>query len=140
MQKDNNGNYYFYEALIYGDRNSAKMKDYHRLDLGLSYSTLTKKRNNKAIWSFSLYNAYNRRNPVFYYYNTTNTGEIYNPETSKEFKPISLYQLSLFPIIPTLSYKVFFDSSHPKNNSQETPNNQKTPRKQKFKNWIYQLN
>jgi len=136
LEPDDNGNY-FYETLIYGDRNSAKMKDYHRLDLGLSYSTLTKKRNNKAIWSFSLYNAYNRRNPVFYYYNTTNTGEIYNPETSKEFKPISLYQLSLFPIIPTLSYKVFFDGNSSKSTSQKGLSKQKSTLKQKIDKWLY---
>ena len=136
LQPDDIGNYY-YETLIYGERNSARMKDYHRLDLGLSYSTLTKKRNNKAIWSFSLYNAYNRRNPVFYYYNTTNTGEIYNPETSKEFKPISLYQLSLFPIIPTVSYKVFFDGNSSKNTSQKGLTKQKSSLKQKINNWLY---
>lgn len=131
MQKDDNGNNYFYEALIYGERNSERMRDYHRLDLGLTYSTLTKARKNKAIWNFSLYNAYNRRNPNIYYYNTDNTGEIYNPETWQEFKPISLYQLSLFPIIPTLSYKVFFDGTSTKKVKQ------KSSLKQKINNWLY---
>ena len=131
MQKDDIGNFDFYEALIYGERNSARMRDYHRLDLGLSYSTLTKMRKNKAIWNFSLYNAYNRRNPIFYYYNTNNSGEIYNPEKWKEFKPISLYQLSLFPIIPTISYKVFFDGNSTKNKKQ------KSSIKQKINKWLY---
>ena len=44
LENDFEGNSYFYEALIYGERNSSKMRDYHRLDLGFSYSTLTKKR------------------------------------------------------------------------------------------------
>ena len=140
LQKDYNGESYYYETLIYSERNSSRLKDYHRLDIGLNYTTITERGKNKAIWNFSIYNVYNRHNPVYYYYNTNKTGEIYMPERGSEFKPISLYQLSLFPFIPTLSYKVFFDSSHPKNNSQETPNNQKTQRKQKFKNWIYQLN
>ena len=136
LQLDDIGNYY-YETLIYGERISARMKDYHRLDLGLSYSTLTKIRKNKAIWSFSLYNAYNRRNPVFYYYNTTNSGEIYDPETSKEFKPISLYQLSLFPIIPTVSYKVFFDGTSYKSTLRKSLSKQKSTLKQKFNKWLY---
>jgi hypothetical protein len=135
LQLDDIGNYY-YETLIYGERNSARMRDYHRLDLGLSYSTLTKIRQNKAIWSFSVYNAYNRRNPVLYYYNSTKTGEIYNPETWKEFKPISLYQLSLFPIIPTLSYKVFFDGNTSKKNGQNGSINKRTI-KQKMNKWLY---
>jgi hypothetical protein len=137
MQKDQDGNYYYYEALVYGERNSSKMKDYHRLDLGLSYSTFTK-RNNKAVWNFSLYNAYNRHNPNYYYYNTNKTGEIYNPEWATEFKPLFLYQFSLFPVIPTVSYKVYFDNHSSRNNIQETGRKQKSTFKQKFYNWIYQ--
>ncbi len=30
----------YYEAFIYGERNSATMKNYHRLDIGLRYETL----------------------------------------------------------------------------------------------------
>ena len=140
LEKNYMGESFYYEALIYGERNSSQLKAYHRLDLGLNYTTITRKGQNKAIWNFSIYNVYNRHNPVYYYYNTNNTGEIYRPEWGSELKPISLYQLSLFPIIPTLSYKVFFDSSHPRNNSQEKPTKQKTTGKQKFKNWIYQKN
>jgi outer membrane receptor for ferrienterochelin and colicin len=92
----------YYEALIYGERNSSKLRDYHRLDLGLNYSTFTK-RGRTAVWNFSVYNAYNRHNPVYCYYNTNTTIYGYS-----ESKPVSLYQWSLFPIIPSLSYKLFF--------------------------------
>ena len=140
LQNNFEGNSYYYQALIYGERNSSNMKDYHRLDMGLSYSKLTKLRKNKATWNFSIYNVYNRHNPVYYYYNTNNTGEIFMTEWGGEYKPISLYQLSLFPIIPTLSYKVFFDFKPPENNDRNTRNKNKIPFKQKFNNWIYQNN
>ncbi|MDX9782988.1 MAG: carboxypeptidase-like regulatory domain-containing protein [Bacteroidales bacterium] len=140
LENDFEGNSYFYEALIYGERNSSKMRDYHRLDLGFSYSTLTKKRKNKATWNFSVYNVYNRHNPVYYYYNTNNTGEIFLPEWGGEYKPLALFQLSLFPIIPTVSYKVYFDFKPPENNDRKTRDKNKIPFKQKFNNWIYQNN
>jgi hypothetical protein len=96
----------YYEAFIYGERNSAKMKDYHRLDIGLKYETLSKKRKLKTIWTFSVYNAYNRQNPSYYYYNNNSTPEIHRPENG--FAKLDLYQMSLFPILPSVSYKVYF--------------------------------
>jgi len=126
------GETYYFEAIIYGKRNSARMKDYHRLDIGVNYTTITK-RGNKAIWSFSVYNIYNRHNPYYYYYNTDNSGELYNPATWNEYKSLALYQVSFFPLMPTFSYKVFFDGSSNKKR-------QKTPFKQKIINWLYYKN
>jgi len=140
LENDFKGDSYYYEALIYGDRNSSKMRDYHRLDMGISYSKLTKVKKNKATWNFSVYNVYNRHNPVYYYYNTNNTGEIFMPEWGGEYKPLSLYQLSLFPIIPTISYKVYFNFKPPENIDIKTKNKNKIPFKQRFSNWIYQNN
>lgn len=96
----------YYEAFIYGERNSATMKDYHRLDIGFKYETLSKKRKLKTIWTFSIYNLYNRQNPNYYYYNNNNTPEIHRPENG--FVKLDLYQMSLFPILPSVSYKVYF--------------------------------
>lgn len=119
----------YYEKLIYGDRNSKRMRDYHRLDLGVNF-TKTTKRNRKAIWSFSVYNLYNRQNPFYYYYNTNNTSEIIMPEISSATLPLKLYQMSYFPIIPSVSYKVFFDKEDDKKQSE----------KRSFKKWLYQEN
>ncbi len=102
------GNDFFYEGLIYGERNGARMKDYHRLDVGLTW-TRYNRRNNKVDWNFSIYNLYNRHNPVFYYYNSDKSMNYSNPQWNHDFKPLSLYQLSLFPVIPSISYKVYFD-------------------------------
>lgn len=122
------GEYFYYEALIYGDRNSGRMKNYHRLDVSLNYEKRTK-RGNKAIWTFSIYNLYNRQNPYSYYYNTNSTSEITIPENGLNDDQISLYQISYFPIMPSVSYKVFFDYSTIKNKV-------KTPIRQKILKWM----
>ncbi len=119
-----------YDALIYGERNSQRMRDYHRLDIGLYYTKYTKRRNRKAEWSFSVYNAYNRQNPYYYYFNSNSSGEIYNPRSFDRFKPMDMYQISFFPIIPTISYKVYFDKTRDKPRSSN--NN--------FKKWLFHEN
>ena len=133
LEKNGNGEFFYYDALIYGERNSDRIKNYHRLDIGLNYEIITK-RGRKAVWSFSVYNLYNRHNPYYYYFNTNNTGEIYQPELGDAFKPVSLYQLSLFPIIPTLLYKIYFDGNATKKEKS------KRTFKQKMNNWLYYEN
>jgi len=111
----------YYKALIYGKRNSERMKDYHRLDLSLQYSRITKKRRLYSTWSFSIYNVYNRKNPYYYYYNANSTSEMYYPYPGNENESLKLYQICFFPIMPSLSYKVFFDKgswNHEKNKIQ----------------------
>lgn len=109
LQYDEDANPFYYEAFIYGERNSARMSHYHRLDIALHYTTRTKKYGYKAQWSFAVYNAYNRRNPYYYYFNHNASSEIYVPSPYWEYQPLSLYQISYFPIIPSVSYKLFFD-------------------------------
>ena len=92
------------EVLIYGDRNSARMRPYHRLDLSLSFDTKTLK-GRKETWTFSIYNLYNRRNPYLYYYNTRPELYFYRPE---RFGFLKLYQFSFLPLVPSVSYKVWF--------------------------------
>jgi hypothetical protein len=102
----NIGRYNYYEAFIYGERNSEKMKAYHRLDIGFKYKTVTKKRKLPCEWTFSLYNVYNRHNPNYYYYNNNNTASIYS--NHDQFVHYDMYAMSIFPIIPGVSYKVYF--------------------------------
>ena len=94
----------YIEALIYDKRNSARMKAYHRLDVGLKYEKITR-RNHKAVWTFSIYNVYNRRNSYFYYYATNKYHDFPGFYDGKNHS-VSQYQLSFFPIIPTVSYIV----------------------------------
>lgn len=99
--------YYDYEVLIYGERNSVRQRNYHRLDVGLHYRTKSRK-GRDAIWTFSVYNLYNRRNPYFYYYNTEPTLNFGFYGSDKRNGDLNLYQYSFFPLIPSVSYKIDF--------------------------------
>ncbi|WP_375416485.1 TonB-dependent receptor domain-containing protein [uncultured Hymenobacter sp.] len=73
----------------YGNRNGYRMAAYHRLDLDLSKTK--KKRWGEVVNSFSVYNAYNRKNPYFIY-----LGRDSNDKSTYR-------QVSLFPILPSFS-------------------------------------
>ncbi len=75
----------------YPARNSSRIKDYHRLDLSMTFSK--KKKWGTREWNIGLYNVYSRLNPTFIDFDDENVND-------KRFK-----QLSLFPIIPSISYK-----------------------------------
>lgn len=89
--------------LVYGPKNSQRMQAYHRLDLGFNHH-ITTKRGNKAVWTYSIYNVYNRINPYDYYYDNDKSRE--NPTYFSE--PLKLYKIGLFTLIPSIAYKVFF--------------------------------
>lgn len=84
--------------LEYGKRNSARLDDYHRLDIS---ATLTPEKQEgrkfKSSWTFSLYNAYSRLNPLFTYYYTDT-----DDETGTAVAAAS--KLALFPIIPAVTW------------------------------------
>ena len=77
----------------YGSRNSTRLDAYHRLDLG--FNKTIKKEKSTRILSFGAYNAYSRKNPFFAYL----TYEQGNRVAKK---------VSLFPIIPSISYRIQF--------------------------------
>jgi len=99
------GDVYFEKAKIYGERNSDRMRDYHRLDLAAKFKTKTEK-GRKAEWTFSIYNVYCRQNPYYYYYGDIKGDPLYWNQYPEE--PQTLWQRSFFPIIPSFSYKVWF--------------------------------
>ncbi|SHJ13354.1 CarboxypepD_reg-like domain-containing protein [Hymenobacter daecheongensis DSM 21074] len=80
----------------YGPRNSYRMRAYHRLDLDLSHTK--KKRWGEVVNSFSLYNAYSRRNPYYLYFQ-----QGYQDSNGNVQQKPSYRQVSLFPIIPSFS-------------------------------------
>ncbi len=126
----------FYEAFIYGEKNSARMRDYHRLDLGLTYKTKNKFGQNTE-WTFSIYNVYNRQNPYFYYYNHSSSGELYSPSWEQEYgyKPMKLYQISFFPVIPTFSYKVYLNGERRSQRIEKKKNSGNF--KERLNSWFY---
>jgi len=79
---------YYQDNIYYSQRNGFRMAVYHRLDLGVRFIG-GKDRN--RIFSIGIYNAYSHRNPFFYYF---------DEERDKRV----LKQVSLFPIIPSVSY------------------------------------
>ena len=91
-----------YEGHIYSEKNSFRMRAYHRLDVGFNF--YKKKKWGERVWNISIYNLYNRQNPYLYYWDTKET---YNNGVGTKGTP-KLYQKSLFPIIPSVSYSFRF--------------------------------
>lgn len=99
----------------YGARNSTRMAPYHRLDISVTWydkaykikhdeltgEEIQVKRKFRSNWSFSVYNVYNRANPFFVY--VDNDGDFLNGD----FK-ITVKQVTLFPIIPSLTWNFEF--------------------------------
>lgn len=77
----------------YGERNSTRMNPYHRFDLGVNFHK--QKKNYERTISLSIYNLYNRKNPFFVY-------------LDEEPDQTVARQVSLFPIIPTITYNIRF--------------------------------
>ena len=82
-----------------GSRNSTRMNPYHRLDLGLNFTKQNSKFNFFRTISFGIYNLYNRKNPFFVYLSQGRGAA--NGETVAN-------QISLFPIIPSITYNIKF--------------------------------
>ena len=91
----NNGYNYYNSIDFYGDKNSTRMKAYHRLDIGFNWHK--KKKWGERIFSLGIYNVYSRKNPYFYYLSSDYQGH-------PQYKMVSL-----FPIIPSVSYSVHFN-------------------------------
>lgn len=90
--------YFGTDAAIYyyNGRNGFRMPAYHRLDVGISF--VKEKKHGERRWNIDVYNAYNRKNPFFLY-----RGQ----DENENFKPV-IKQVSLFPILPSLSYSRTF--------------------------------
>jgi len=76
------------------DKNSFRMAPYHRLDLSIEFSKKKPKYERK--WVIGAYNAYNRKNPFF----LTEGADAQGNDV--------LQQVSLFPIIPSVSFQFKF--------------------------------
>ncbi len=87
-----------YGVYDYGERNSFRMAPYHRMDVGVQFHKDLKWGGKRTI-EVSFYNLYSRANPYFYYIGTQYTNGV-----SKSV----LKQVSLFPIIPSVSYYLKF--------------------------------
>lgn len=82
-------------ATYYGDRNSFRMRSYHRMDV--SFSWWKDKKWGQRKWTVGVYNAYNRLNPFFI-----------NLEDDFRTRKKKFIQYSLFPVIPSVTYSFKF--------------------------------
>ncbi len=95
---DEQGKYFYSYKTDNGEVNSSRMRAYHRLDFAFQFTK--QKRNHLRTWEIGFYNAYNRKNPFFYFIE-----EEYNNDNTTVTK---LKQVSIFPIIPSITYSVKF--------------------------------
>jgi len=79
---------------IYGERNGYRTAPYHRLDVSATF--VRKRKTVEQRTAFSLYNAYNRKNP--YYVN------VVQDQRGRS----RLTQYSMFPILPSISLQFIF--------------------------------
>lgn len=98
--------YYFLAGTLvteYSARNAFRLDPYHRLDLSLNWTIVKRKRFETGL-NFSVYNVYNRKNPFFVFFETETNyveGESFDMTTKA-------YQMSLFPILPSITWNFKF--------------------------------
>lgn len=97
--------FYLVEGVLtqqYSSINQYRLPSYHRLDISATYTPIPKKqRKVSSSWNFSIYNAYSRRNPYFFYFDQT--GSAFDGSLQVQAK-----QVSLFPVIPSVTYNFKF--------------------------------
>ena len=81
------------------ERNNFRMGSYHRLDVSMNFHK--QKKHGIRTWNISVYNVYNHNNPFIVY-----TDYKWDEATHTEKR--TLKQVSIFPIIPSVSYSFKF--------------------------------
>ena len=100
------GYYFICGSLVteYSDRNAFRLNPYHRLDLSLNWTIVKKKRFETGL-NFSVYNVYNRKNPFFVFFETNTNFDMEGQTFDMTTKA---YQMSLFPILPSVTWNFKF--------------------------------
>jgi hypothetical protein len=80
--------------------NNYRMPPYHRLDVAATLKSKSTKKY-KSSWNFSVFNVYNRWNPYIIYFDDQS-------EYEKGTFKIQAKQVSLFPILPSVTYNFNF--------------------------------
>lgn len=84
----------------YSEKNAYRIDPYHRLDISVNW-TIKRTEKFEHSLNFSVYNVYNRRNPFFISINTQFNSENFSLNNTA-------YQMSLFPIMPSISWNFKF--------------------------------
>ena len=80
-------------------RNNFRMPNYHRADVSANFHRKFKKRNMRRTINVSVYNLYNHQNPYLTYTSSEYSYKGYSK---------ALVQLSIFPILPSVAYTLYF--------------------------------
>ena len=91
--------YYNYEVPYVSSRNNYRMPNYHRMDVSVNFHK--KLRRGKRTINISIYNVYNHQNPYLVY-----ESYAYDFRTGNDTRVLK--QLSIFPILPSISYNWTF--------------------------------
>jgi hypothetical protein len=95
INQNDYGDINFNIGQYYGTKNSFRFPAYHRMDISLIFHKV-KKRGGQDI-SMGFYNLYNHQNPFLYYY-----------KQNQQTQVSTLYQYTLFPILPFFNYNRSF--------------------------------
>ncbi|WP_262384011.1 TonB-dependent receptor [Hymenobacter lutimineralis] len=87
---------------VYPNRNGYRLAAYHRMDLGVVWKMKPTRWFTESDLTFSIYNAYNRRNPYFVFFD-----QVKNEDESQVIG-YRARQVSLFPVIPSVTYNFKF--------------------------------
>ena len=97
--------YYFINGILTQENsriNAYRLAPYHRLDISATLTPQHKRKKKYTdSWVFSIYNIYNRMNPFFIYFDqngSVNSGDL----------KVDARQVSLFPILPSVTWNVRF--------------------------------
>ncbi|WP_346862415.1 TonB-dependent receptor [uncultured Draconibacterium sp.] len=94
-------------AITYYDgRNGYRMPSYHRMDISMNFHK--QKKRGVRTWSLGLYNAYSRQNPFYLYWGHQGTSGYNQQGYYFENSKPALKQVSLFPVLPSVSYTFKF--------------------------------
>ncbi len=101
-----------YPHVEYGDRNSYRLPAYHRLDFSAVYRISKENARFYNDLNISIYNVYNNYNPFFVYASpdvptTTQTADDLTNTLNWGFD-MNLKQVSLFPIVPSITWNFSF--------------------------------
>ncbi len=100
--------YYLYMGSVvteFSDRNEYRVNPYHRLDISVDW-TIKKTAKFETGLNFSIYNVYNRQNPFLVFFETTVTTD--DGDLTSFSMQNHAYQMSLFPIIPSVMWTFKF--------------------------------
>lgn len=100
---------------VWSKRNAYRMDPYHRIDLSLTIDgketktdfnpetgeEIERKKKLISSWNFSVYNLYNRANPYFIFFD-------YSGDPVQGTADFGAYQVSLFPILPSITWNFKF--------------------------------